>query len=78
MQKLIYKTAEETAKAAADAAAEAVKKTIEGSGGANIVLATGTSQIEMLKNLTAGDGVDWSKVTMFHLDEYIGLGGPCR
>ena len=74
MQKLIYKTAKEMAKAAADAAAEVVKKAIESSGQANIILATGTSQIEMLKNLAAADGVDWSKVTMFHLDEYIGLG----
>ncbi len=74
MQKLIYKTAKEMAKAAANAAAGVVKKAIESSGQANIILATGTSQIEMLKNLTAADDVNWSKVTMFHLDEYIGLG----
>ncbi|VYU80391.1 glucosamine-6-phosphate deaminase [Metakosakonia massiliensis] len=37
-----------------------------------IILATGTSQFEMLENLTGAD-IDWSRVTIFHLDEYIGL-----
>ena len=41
-------------------------------GKANIILATGASQFEMLKNLVDAD-IDWSKVTMFHLDEYIDL-----
>lgn len=37
-----------------------------------IILATGASQFEMLENLTGAD-IDWSRVTIFHLDEYIGL-----
>ena len=36
-------------------------------------MATGASQFEMLEALTKEDGIDWSKVTVFHLDEYIGL-----
>lgn len=39
---------------------------------ANLVLATGASQFEMLESLVQQD-VDWSRVTGFHLDEYIGL-----
>ena len=39
---------------------------------ANIILATGTSQFEILNQLIS-ENIDWSKVTMFHLDEYIGL-----
>ena len=35
-------------------------------------MATGTSQFETLQQLISED-IDWSKVTMFHLDEYIGL-----
>lgn len=37
-----------------------------------IILATGASQFQMLENLIQAD-IDWSRVTIFHLDEYIGL-----
>ena len=60
-------------KAAGEDAAMAIKKVIEEKGSANIILATGTSQFETLNHLIADQGIDWSKVTMFHLDEYIGL-----
>jgi len=74
MEKFIYKTKLEMGAAAAAAAAQAINKAIEGKGRANIILATGASQIEMLKNLTEAEAVDWTKVTMFHLDEYIAMG----
>ena len=38
----------------------------------SIILATGASQFTMLENLVAQD-IDWSRVTVFHLDEYVGL-----
>ncbi len=60
--------------AAAAHAAEVIKEAIRTKAEANIILATGTSQFETLKNLVAMGGIDFSKVTMFHLDEYIGLG----
>ncbi|HVX24887.1 MAG TPA: glucosamine-6-phosphate deaminase [Parafilimonas sp.] len=59
-------------KAAAKHAAQLLRKAIETNGSANIILATGTSQFETLSNLINED-VDWSKISMFHLDEYIGL-----
>jgi glucosamine-6-phosphate deaminase len=74
MEKFIYKTKQEMAAAAAAAAAQTINKAIEDKGRANIILATGASQIEMLKNLTDAETVDWAKVTMFHLDEYIDMG----
>ena len=40
---------------------------------ANVILATGASQFEMIENLIHVEGVDWSKVTCFHLDEYVGI-----
>jgi len=40
---------------------------------ANVILATGASQFEMLAELVAAAGIDWSKVTCFHLDEYVGM-----
>jgi len=73
MEKFIYKTKQEMGAAAAAAAARAIKKAIEEHGRANIILATGASQFEMLKNLVQAEAVDWAKVTMFHLDEYIDM-----
>lgn len=40
---------------------------------ANIIVATGASQFATLDALVAEPGIDWSRVTGFHLDEYIGL-----
>ena len=72
MEKYIYNTKQEMGAAAASHAAEAIKQVIEEKGQANIILATGTSQFGTIKSLT-NSGIDFSKVTMFHLDEYIGL-----
>jgi len=63
----------ELGKLAGKAAAGAVIAAIEKNGQANIILATGASQFETVKQLTLEKDLDWSKVVMFHLDEYIGL-----
>ena len=54
-------------------AGKLIRRAIEAKDGANIILATGTSQFETLNQLIREDGIDWAKVVMFHLDEYIGL-----
>lgn len=59
--------------AAASAGAEQIRASIERNGGANIVLATGASQFDTLSALVRSTDIDWSKVTVFHLDEYIGM-----
>lgn len=74
MKKIVFKNKEEMGKAAAASAAEKISRAIENKGEANIILATGTSQFETLKPLVSYEEIDWSKVRMFHLDEYIGLG----
>lgn len=51
---------------------ELLKQIIAEKGSANIILATGASQFHTIDELVKGE-VDWSKVTMFHLDEYIGI-----
>ena len=56
--------------AAAAFVAEKIKAAIDEFGHANIIVATGASQFEFLNALTKLDGIDWSKVTAFHLDEY--------
>lgn len=58
---------------AGTAAATLMREAIQKNGHANIILATGTSQFETLKALISSPYIDWSKVRMFHLDEYIGL-----
>jgi len=69
----IFATKDALGRAAAGMAAEKVREAIAGEGQANIVLATGASQFDTLTALVAAEGIDWSKVVMFHLDEYIGL-----
>lgn len=73
MKKLVFETRKEMGQAAAVAAAEVICSSIENNGKANIILATGNSQFEMLDVLVKIPDINWSKVTMFHLDEYIGL-----
>lgn len=57
---------------AAKYTAEIIRNAIAEKGEARIVLSTGASQFETIDALTKQD-VDWSKVEMFHLDEYVGL-----
>lgn len=59
--------------AAADHAARSLRRTIGDQGSARIVAATGASQFEFLDALTSAPGIDWSRVEVFHLDEYVGL-----
>jgi glucosamine-6-phosphate deaminase len=58
---------------AAEQAATAIRSAIVEHGKARIIAATGASQFEFLDSLTSISGIDWEKVEMFHLDEYIGL-----
>ncbi|WP_425400081.1 glucosamine-6-phosphate deaminase [Aeoliella sp.] len=73
MQVSISPDAATMAKAAAQHGAELVRQAINERGQANIIVATGASQLGMLSNLVAMDDIDWQCVTGFHLDEYIDL-----
>ncbi len=53
--------------------ASLIRKSIEEKDSANLILATGASQFETLKQLIREKDIAWDKITMFHLDEYIGL-----
>ncbi len=59
--------------AAAAQAASAINQAIAERRQARIIAATGMSQFEFLQALIATPGIDWSKVEMFHLDEYVNL-----
>ena len=72
MDLIIQKNKKDLGKIAAELGAEKIRAAINSKDYANIILATGTSQFEMLSNLVK-QNVDWSKVNCFHLDEYIGI-----
>lgn len=72
MKIVLSETKEKLGEAAAHKGAQIIKKCIEQNGSANIIVATGASQFEILANLVKQE-IDWSKVIAFHLDEYIGM-----
>ena len=69
----IAHSSEQMASAAAAKAASVLKETLQRSGRAVVVAATGMSQVRMLEQLTSEPGIDWPSVELFHLDEYIGV-----
>lgn len=69
----IFSTKMEMGKKAALESAQKIKQAIQQNGTANIILATGASQFETLNHLVKHPDIDWSKVVMFHLDEYVGM-----
>ncbi len=72
MEIRIAKNKEELGKSAAKESAKIINDAIKEKGYARIVLSTGASQFDTLSALVKED-VDWSRVDMFHLDEYVGL-----
>ena len=68
-----FKDKHEMAGAAAEEAASAIRQAIQTRGKARIIAATGSSQFEFLEALTSLPEIDWKRVEMFHLDEYIDL-----
>ena len=61
------------ARAAADEAGGAIRNAIEARGDANVMFASGNSQVAFLDLLVETD-IDWKRVTGFHMDEYCGIG----
>lgn len=72
MRVSVLANAVELGKTAASVAARHILEAIKIQGRANLILATGASQFEILAHLTMAD-IPWTKVTMFHLDEYLDL-----
>jgi glucosamine-6-phosphate deaminase len=61
------------ARDAAEEAAAALRHAIDKRGEANVMLATGNSQLDFLAMLVTFTDIDWTRVTAFHMDEYVGL-----
>ncbi|MEX3010434.1 glucosamine-6-phosphate deaminase [Hoeflea sp. TYP-13] len=73
MKIAIDKTRTEASKRAADCGAVYIQRALRERGTVRVILATGSSQFDVLRNLVSRNDIDWSKCTVFHLDEYIGL-----
>jgi len=69
----VYRAQSDLARDAAAMAQRHLQETLARQGAASVILATGNSQLEFLDTLVALGGVDWSHVTLFHMDEYLGI-----
>ncbi len=69
----VSKSSRELALDAARLAQSYLQSLIAQQGSASVILATGNSQIQFLEALIDCEGVDWSRITFFHLDEYLGI-----
>lgn len=61
------------ARAAAQHAAESLRALLAAKPSVRLLAATGASQFEFLEQLRAEQGIDWPRVELFHLDEYVGI-----
>ena len=66
-------TKPEMGRRAAQRGAELLRAALRDRAGANVIVATGASQFEMLGELVRAPALAWDRVTVFHLDEYVGL-----
>ena len=73
MQRVVCESREEMARQAATAGADALRRALQEKGEATLIVATGVSQFQMLAELVVAEDIAWDKVTVFHLDEYVGL-----
>ncbi|MEA5015855.1 MAG: glucosamine-6-phosphate deaminase [Candidatus Limiplasma sp.] len=72
MKITVSQSAEQMALEAAKEAAGKLREAVRARGEARLVLSTGASQFAVLEQLVRQEA-PWSRVEMFHLDEYVGL-----
>jgi len=69
----VYESRPRMGEAAASVIASEIRRAIQERGKATVILASAPSQNEFLANLAAAPDIDWTRVTAFHLDEYLGM-----
>src|SRR5436190_555213 len=69
----VYEQQADMATDVAHIAQEYLQEVLARQGSAAVILATGNSQIQFLESLIALGGVEWSRLTLFHMDEYLGI-----
>jgi glucosamine-6-phosphate deaminase len=74
LEVLVFETSLELAHYASWQAESLLNKILtESSSDVGVILATGNSQLEFLEHWTSASQIDWQKVTLFHMDEYLGI-----
>lgn len=69
----VYASAEEAGRAAASGAARILVNAVRDKGSARVIIATGNSQLPFITALGGETGIPWANITVFHMDEYIGI-----
>jgi glucosamine-6-phosphate deaminase len=69
---VIFRKKEEMGKDAASFVAKKLNQALKEKGFANLIIGTGASQYPLLEFLLKEE-LDWTKITIFHLDEYVGI-----
>lgn len=69
----VYENREAMGKDAAEHAAAKIRELLGKQDRVRMVFAAAPSQNEFLEALTKAEGIDWRRITAFHMDEYIGL-----
>jgi glucosamine-6-phosphate deaminase len=69
----VYPDEDSLGRAAAEAAAQTLRSAVGRRGQANIIVATGNSQLSFYRALRERRDIDWAKVSIFHMDEYVGM-----
>jgi glucosamine-6-phosphate deaminase len=69
----VWPTGADAGADAARTAAAAILEALDARGGARVIFASAPSQEQMIAALSADPRIDWSRVTSFHMDEYLGL-----
>lgn len=69
----VYATTADLGRAAAQEAERILQEAIRTRGVANAVFATGNSQLAFFQGLRESEEIDWSRVRLFMVDQYLGV-----
>lgn len=69
----IFPSTAETGRQASLSAIAYLRQVLDTQPTATMVMATGVSQFDLLKNLIHAKGIDWNRISVFHLDEYVNI-----
>jgi len=73
MQVRVYESNQAMGAGAVDDMARILAEAVAERGEAAIIIATGNSQLSFMEALRAKDGIQWDRITVFHMDEYVGI-----
>jgi glucosamine-6-phosphate deaminase len=73
LEVVVYESNDALGAAAADDLAGILRERVAQQGEASVILATGNSQLSFAKALSSKDGIPWDRISVFHMDEYLGL-----